>query len=460
MSDGAFERLRLGTDTLGQITQRRGQVRALRAGMLEATLPGATLGELVAVDIAGASYLFEVADFSGIGVRLLPLEDHPPPRAGLAVEGLGYPLRARVPQTQGLLLDALGRTFSGLPDDTVLTGPLGSRSGALGTSARPALPSPLGLSVLQPPASALRRQLPKRPLATGIRVIDGFCTLAEGQRMGLFAGPGVGKTSLLTALAKNSDADVFIIALIGERGWELKAMLQDGFGGRIGSGYVLHAPSSAPPLAKVRCAQTALTLAEGLAREGKRVLFLVDSLTRVARAARQTAILLGEPAVQRGFPPSVFSILADLIERAGAFSWGTITAIYTILVEGSDHDEPIADESRALLDGHIILSRARFEAGIFPAVDPLRSLSRQMSFVTSEAYREVSHTLRRLLSRYEQDRDLLLLGNYQEGKDAELDRAVALEPEINRFLRQPTGEHTPIDLTYQGLARIVAASAR
>jgi ATP synthase in type III secretion protein N len=287
----------------------------------------------------------------------------------------------------------------------------------------------------------LRRPRIQRPLALGLRAIDGLLTLGEGQRIGVFAGPGVGKSALLGQAARNTEADVTVICLVGERGREVNEFVEDnlGAGGRARS-VVVCATSDAPALVRLTSAFVATAVAEWFRARGKRVLLLLDSLTRFARAQREVGLAAGEPPVRQGFPPSVFSLLPSLVERAGNTEAGSITALFTVLVSGDDLDEPIADEVRGLLDGHIVLSRALAERNHWPAIDVLASLSRVMDQVVDPDQRQAAGRVRELLADYERKRDLILLGAYQAGSDPRTDAAIAQHDPIAAFLRQGRDE--------------------
>jgi len=278
-------------------------------------------------------------------------------------------------------------------------------------------------------------------MATGVRAIDGLMTFGEGQRIGLFAGSGVGKSSLLGRIAQRADADVVVVALVGERGREVREFLEDSLGEEgLARSVVVCATSDAPALVRMRSAWVATALAEHFRESGRRVLLLMDSVTRFARAAREVGLAAGEPPARRGYPPSALATLPRLLERGGMGERGSITAIYTVLVEGSDLEEPIADEVRGILDGHVVLDRELAARGRWPAIDPLRSLSRVMDRVVGADHREAARALREHLAVYEAKRDLVLLGAYEAGRDRRLDEALARIDEIEAFLRQEPGE--------------------
>jgi type III secretion protein N (ATPase) len=293
-------------------------------------------------------------------------------------------------------------------------------------------------------------------MATGVRVLDGLTTFAEGQRIGLFAGSGVGKSTLLGAIARGASADVVVVALVGERGREVGEFLEHSLGaeGRARS-VVVAATSDAPALERLRAAQVATAYAEAFRDEGARVLLLVDSVTRFARAQREIGLAAGEPPARRGYPPSVFAMLPRLLERSGQSDRGSITAVYTVLVEGGDMDEPIADEVRGILDGHVVLDRLIASRGRFPAVDVTTSLSRVMDSVVTREHAASARRLRALVATYEAKRDLLAMGAYAKGSDRELDEAVTKMPRIEAFLRQDPREKVALEATLAALAEAV-----
>jgi ATP synthase in type III secretion protein N len=302
----------------------------------------------------------------------------------------------------------------------------------------------------------LLRQRIRRPLALGVRTIDALLTVGEGQRVGLFAGAGAGKSLLLGQIARTTDADVNVIVLVGERGREVAEFLEDALGaeGRARS-VVVCATSDVPSLVRLKSAFVATAIAEWFRDRGKRVLFMMDSLTRFARAQREVGLAAGEPPARHGFPPSVFALLPRLLERTGNARHGSITALYTVLVAGGDMDEPIADEVRGILDGHIVLSRALGERNHWPAIDVLASLSRVMEFVASAEHRQAAARVRELLATYEQKRDLILLGAYKSGSDPRIDRAMAKNEAITAFLRQGLHEIAPFEETRKRLLALV-----
>lgn len=297
------------------------------------------------------------------------------------------------------------------------------------------------------------------PLDVGIKAINGLFTVGKGQRLGLFAGSGVGKSKLLGMMTRFTSADVVVVGLIGERGWEVKDFIEHSLGpGGLKKAIVVAAPADQSPLLRMRAAELSHRLAAYFRDLGLNVLLLVDSLTRYAQAQREIALSVGEPPATRGYPPSVFSRLTQLVERAGnsAASSGTMTAIYTVLAEGDDQQDPIADAARAILDGHIVLTRALAERGHYPAIDIGASISRVMPNIVSDAQLKSCYGLKRLYARYQQVQDLIPLGAYQPGKDSELDKAVALYPRIEAFLCQGLQEKADFVTTEKQLTTLVS----
>jgi flagellum-specific ATP synthase len=300
----------------------------------------------------------------------------------------------------------------------------------------------------------------RQPLDTGVRAINALLTVGRGQRIGLFAGTGVGKSVLLGMMARYTAADVIVVGLIGERGREVKEFIEDILGeqGRQRS-VVVAAPADAPPLVRLQGASYATAVAEHFRDQGRHVLLLMDSLTRYAMAQREVALAIGEPPATRGYPPSCFAKLPQLVERSGngLRGVGSITAFYTVLSEGDDQQDPIADAARGILDGHIVLSRELAESGHFPAIDVERSISRVMTAVTSREHVAAARRLRQLLARYNKARDLIQLGAYAPGHDPELDAAVRLQPAIEQFLQQDMVEQSRLDSSLSHLAQALSS---
>jgi len=313
--------------------------------------------------------------------------------------------------------------------------------------------------------NAMDRDPVRTPLDTGVRAINALLTVGRGQRLGLFAGTGVGKSVLLGMMARYTAADVIVVGLIGERGREVKEFIEDILEAEgLARSVVVAAPADAPPLVRLQGAHYATAIAEHFRDRGKHVLLLMDSLTRYAMAQREIALAIGEPPATRGYPPSCFAKLPQLVERSGnglgaGSGQGSITAFYTVLTEGDDPQDPIADAARGILDGHIVLSRELAESGHFPAIDVERSISRVMTAVAPRPQQQAARRLRQLMARLGKARDLLALGAYQPGHDAELDLAVRLAPQINQFLQQDMHERAPIAECRAHLQALVPTAA-
>jgi type III secretion protein N (ATPase) len=327
----------------------------------------------------------------------------------------------------------LGRVVDGLgePMDVAERGPLVTSETA---------------PVYRDAPAPLQRRVIDSPLPLGLRAIDGLLTCGEGQRLGIFAAAGGGKSTLLAMLVKGADVDVVVVALIGERGREVREFIEHDLGPEgVARSVLVVATSDRPSMERAKAAFVATAIAEYFRDQGRRVLLLMDSVTRFARAQREIGLAAGEPPTRRGFPPSVFATLPRLMERAGQSDKGSITALYTVLVEGDDMTEPVADETRSILDGHIILSRKLAAANHYPAIDVLASVSRVMSAIVAPEHRQAAGRVRELLSKYDEVELLVQIGEYQQGTDAEADAALARIDAINRFLCQATDERSGFD---------------
>jgi type III secretion protein N (ATPase) len=414
----------------------KGHLRAVVGLALHVELPDARVGELVEITRKHSPPLLgEVVGFDDHGVTVMPLGAADGLGPDDAVVPRGAPLKIKVgPDLLGRVLDGLGEPMDGGP---ALTG-----------SAVP---------VRRPAPPALERRRIERPLPLGVRALDAFVTVGEGQRMGLFSAAGVGKSTLLGQIAQSSSADVVVLCLIGERGRELGDFLQDHLSEEARRRtVVVCATSDAPALLRMKCPYVATTIAEVFRDQGKRVLLLVDSVTRFARAAREVGLAAGEAPLRRGYPPSAFAALPGLLERAGNAALGSITAFYTVLVEGDDLDEPVSDELRGLLDGHVVLSRKLAARGQHPAVDVTQSLSRLMPRLVDPQHRAAAELARAHLALYEEKRDLIMLGAYRAGSDARLDAAIGRVPEIEAFLVQKEQERADFDETVATLQMLVS----
>jgi FliI/YscN family ATPase len=411
-----------------------GRVVGVTGLLLRVLLPGARVADVLLIRRRGEPLLAEVVGFHQGEALAVPLGEPVGVGPDDVVEATGQGLQVSAGAALlGRVVDGLGRPIDGRPAPTGL----------------------VSVPVDSSPPPALSRKPVSVAFETGVRAIDGLLTLGVGQRVGLFAGSGVGKSTLLGAIARGASADVVVVALVGERGREVGEFLAHALGeaGRRRS-VVVVATSDAPPVERLRAAQVATAVAEYFRDLGKSVLLLVDSVTRFARAQREIGLAAGEPPARRGYPPSVFTLLPRLLERSGQSERGAITAIYTVLVEGSDMDEPIADEVRGILDGHIVLDRKLALRGHYPAIDVLASLSRVMPQVSERQQQVAAQRARALLATYEEKRDLIALGAYSKGSDARLDQAILALPELERFLRQDPSVIEPGGSTLQALKAI------
>jgi flagellum-specific ATP synthase len=309
----------------------------------------------------------------------------------------------------------------------------------------------------RPPMNPLLRKPITKPLDVGVRAINALFTVGSGQRMGLFAGSGVGKSVLLGMMTRGTSADVVVVGLVGERGREVKEFIQDILGEEERKkSVVVAAPADTSPLMRLKGCETAVTIAEYFRDQGKNVLLLIDSLTRYAMAQREIALAVGEPPATKGYPPSVFARLPALVERAGNGSenQGSITAFYTVLTEGDDLQDPVADSARAILDGHIVLSRSLSDAGHYPAIDIEASISRVMPMVVSDEHLNGARRIRQVHANYQQNKDLISIGAYTKGTDPRIDLAINAEPAINAFLQQGMKQILPFNESLEAMSKL------
>lgn len=412
----------------------RGRVTASSRLGQEAVLPGARPGDRVLVARRSAEpFLAEVMRCQGACVSLAPLGEAEGAGPGDAV--IPAPGGTAIPCGQeliGRVIDPLGRPVDGGP-------------AILGTT-----PWPLE----RPAPDPLTRRPVDRQLETGIRAVDGCLGLGVGQRVGLFAGPGLGKTTLLGALARRAACDACVVCLVGERGREVRDLLDSALGAvGLARSTVVLAPADAPPLLRFRALGAATAVAEWFRDQGKDVLLIVDSLTRVVRAARDVALSLGEPPARGGFPAWAFAALPALVERTGSSDRGSITAVYAVLTEGAG-DDPVAEEARSLLDGHIVLSARLAAAGRFPAIDVVRSVSRVFHKIAPPGQIAAATEIRRLLTAYEEREDLVLMGAYRAGSCPDTDRALTLRPALDAFFAQDLARGVALAETRAALAAL------
>lgn len=416
----------------------QGSVVRVSGSTVESAGPVIGLGELCGIRIRdGRRVLAEVVGFRNDHLILLPLEH---------IEGIspGDTVTARSTRRHILLSDGvLGRVLNGLGEPIDGKGPL------QGTEERP-------LDVSSP--APLSREKITKPLALGIRSIDGVLTCGQGQRVGIFAGSGVGKSVLLGDIANSSDAAVNVVALIGERGREVREFLEENLGPEgLARSVVVVAASDAPPIQRVKAAFVAVTVAEYFRDKAENVLFMMDSLTRFAQAQREIGLAAGEPPATKGYCPSVFALLPRLIERLGCSECGSITGILTVLVESDDLTDPVADSARSLLDGHLVLSRKLADRGHYPAVDILQSVSRLMPAVVNPEHRVAARKLKEIYATYIDAEDLINIGAFSPGSNRRIDGAISLIDRINEFLVQPVRQRTSFEETEKQLMAITKA---
>ncbi|ABM43911.1 flagellar protein export ATPase FliI [Acidovorax sp. JS42] len=431
-----------------QPLETRGTLTRLTGLVLEATGIRVPVGSQCQVQMNGQEpVLAEVVGFAGDTAYLMPAGDIHGLSSGASV----MPAPAYVP---ALHLGAAPVEEAGAGVGALLLpmgdGLLGRVVDSQGNPLDHA--GPLAQVTAQPmdrrPINAMERDPVREPLDTGVRAINALLTVGRGQRLGLFAGSGVGKSVLLGMMARYTQADVIVVGLIGERGREVKEFVEDILGVQDrGRAVVVAAPADAPPLLRMQGAAYATAIAEHFRDKGQHVLLLMDSLTRYAMAQREIALAIGEPPATKGYPPSCFAKLPALVERSGngLNGVGSITAFYTVLSEGDDQQDPIADAARAILDGHIVLSRALAESGHYPAIDIEQSASRVMHNVVPRAHFELARGFRAVYSRYQKSRDLIQVGAYMSGSDPQLDEAIRLQPGMTAFLQQSMFEAAPMD---------------
>jgi len=417
--------------------QRLGTVTAVTGLIIESDGPNVGLGELCLLRSPRADFAVqaEVVGFREHRVLLMPLGETAGLHVGCEVAAMERPPLPRPgPEMLGRVLDAFGRPFDGL--------------GMLSVEKND--------EVTGTPPHPLRRRRITEPFPTGVRAIDAFVPIGRGQRLGLFAGSGVGKSTLLGMIARGTQADVVVVALVGERGREVREFLEKDLGpeGMKRAIVVVATSDQSAPL-RLRAAFTATSIAESWRNRGKNVLLLMDSVTRFAMAQREIGLAIGEPPATRGYTPSVFAMLPRLLERSGAGETGAITAIYTVLVEGDDMNEPVADAVRGILDGHLVLSRQLAHFNHYPAIDILESVSRLTRDICTPEEVALAARAREHLALYRKNEDMVSIGAYQKGANGPLDQAIALHDPLGKFVRQSVQDHTPRVQVFAGLKRIV-----
>ena len=416
----------------------RGRVTKVTGTIIEAMVPGAQVGELCLLcgPADGFELKAEVVGLRGRVALLIPMGEMQGVSAHTEVVPTGKPHTVGVgPKLVGRVLNGMGE-----PLDADVKGPLEVEE---------------YYSVYRDSPDPMSREIIAQPMPMGLRVLDGVLTVGEGQRMGIFAAAGGGKSTLLSMLVRGADVDVTVLCLVGERGREVREFLEHDLGPEGAAKSVLViATSDRPSMERAKACFVATSIAEYFRDRGQRVLLLMDSVTRFARAQREIGLAAGEPPTRRGFPPSVFATLPRLMERVGQSDKGFITALYTVLVEGDDMTEPVADETRSILDGHIILSRKLASENHYPAIDVLASVSRVMNAIVDEEHKAAAQRLRKLMAKYDEVELLLKVGEYKKGSDAVADEAIEKMPAIRAFLQQGLDETTSFDEALEQLRTI------
>ena len=419
------------------VVRRVGRVVRVVGQIIESEGPNVSLGEVCTIrtQLGEPAIQAEVVGFRDHNIQLMPLGSMPRLRPGSEVLAAnGAPEVPSGKALCGRVIDGLGRPIDG----------------------RGPLPASRRRPLRGAPPDPLKRHRIREPFATGVRAVDLFTPVGRGQRMGIFAGSGVGKSTLLGMMARTAASDVNVIALIGERGRELRDFIEGDLGPEgLARSVIVCATSDQPAPLRIRAALLATAIAEEFRDAGREVLFMMDSVTRFAMAQREIGLAVGEPPSSRGYTPSVFAMLPQLLERTGAGERGSITAFYTVLVEGDDMNEPITDAVRGILDGHLVLSRALASANHFPAIDVLESLSRLVRDLSTPEELSAASQARDLLALYRKNEDLITLGAYTSGANQRLDRAIALHEPLVQLLRQKMDEAAPRSATLQQLATLL-----
>ncbi|MBM3326357.1 MAG: flagellar protein export ATPase FliI [Calditrichaeota bacterium] len=415
--------------------RRVGRVQQVIGLVIESLGPAVSVGDRCLIsNRRNGDILAEVVGFRGNRVLLMPIGEMDGIAPGSEVVASGDPF------TVGVGESLLGRVLGGLGAPIDAKGALGA------LNQRPI--------TARPPHPLTRRPI-REPLATGARAIDALLTCGKGQRFGIFAGSGVGKSVLMGMIARYTSADVNVIALIGERGREVREFIDKSLGAEgLKHSVVVAVTSDQPALMRIKGGMTATTIAEYFRDQGADVMFMMDSVTRLAMAQREVGLAIGEPPTSRGYTPSLFALLPRLLERAGASDRGSITGLYTVLVEGDDMNEPVSDAVRSILDGHFVLSRKLAHQGLWPAIDPLHSVSRVMPDVTSREHQQAAAKLKRLLAAYREAEDLINIGAYESGSNPDVDEALQLMPDIKAFLGQTIDDRGEFEPTVERLIEL------
>ena len=418
------------------LIKKKGKIVNVVGLTVESAGPDAKLGDICYIypDLEGAQpVMAEVVGFKNGKTQLMPYEVTDGIAAGNIVENTGNPLQVYVgDELLGKVLDGLGRPLDG---STVIGGQ--------------------AYTVEAPPPDPMSRVIINEILPLGVRAVDAVLTIGKGQRIGIFAGSGVGKSTLLGMFARNTKADINVIALVGERGRELKEFIERDLGEEgMRRSVVVVATSDRPALERNKAAKTATAIAEYFKDQGKDVLLMMDSLTRFSMAQREIGLASGEPPVSRGYPPSVYAEMPKLLERSGNFERGSITGLYTVLVDGDDFNEPITDTARSILDGHIMLSRKLGHRNHYPAIDILQSISRCMSQISTKEHKQLAGKMKNVMATYNEAEDLINIGAYKRGSNAGIDYAMDKIDAVNRFLCQDIDEKVSMETCLEGLKNL------
>ena len=418
--------------------QYKGSVSKLLGLTVEVKLPGLKIGDLCFIETHnGEKKAAEVVAFKGDTAQLLLLYDGAGIGQGSLVTTTNAPIMLPVGDfLLGRLISPMGEPIDGKPLDTA---------------------NAQYVSIDGPAPDPFDRPIINTMFSTGVRAIDSAMTMGAGQRMGLMAGSGVGKSTLLGMIARNSDADVNVVALIGERGREVKEFVEDALGEEgMKKSVLVCSTGDQPPLIRQKCLQAATAVCEHFRDKGKKVFLMTDTVTRCAMAGREVGLSIGEPPTMKGYPPSIFSWLQKVLERAGNSPRGSITALYTVLMEGDDINDPIVDTVRGITDGHIFLDRKIAEMNHYPAINVLRSISRLMSAIAAPEHKEAAAKMRRTMALYRENKDLIDVGMYVPGSNPKLDVAIELMPQINGFLQQRTTDIVSMDTTINTLIQMMS----
>ncbi|MDR2198187.1 MAG: FliI/YscN family ATPase [Deltaproteobacteria bacterium] len=436
MSESPFARLKKAIRSAPPLAME-GKVTRVTGLVIEGDGPAAAVGEICRVDGPDGRVLeAEVVGFREKTIQLMPIGDMTGLTPGARILSTGAPGEVEVgPDLLGRVLDGRGKPMDGL-------GPIDSRE---------------RYPIRRLPGNPLERSRIELPVDVGVRAINALLTLGRGQRVGIFAGSGVGKSTLMGMIARHTQADVNVITLVGERGREVREFIEKDLGPEgLKRSVVVAATSEQPALVRMRGAYVGTAVAEYFRDQGNDVILMMDSATRFAYAAREVGLSIGEPATTRGYTPSVFALLPQLLERAGAWKHGSITGIYTVLVEGDDMNEPVADSMRSILDGHLVLRREIAARNIYPSIDILSSISRLMTDLADPAHLAAAARFKDILSTYKHNEDMINIGAYQKGASREVDEAIIYHPRFVNFLKQPYNVGVSLEDSREFLLRVTA----